>query len=1132
MRKLYRFLLIASALVAPVAALAADGALHARVMTTRHATADVVIASLIVTAPRSSETDAAPVVQAAIDRVARAGGGVVYLPVGRYRLDQPIVLREGVTLRGDWARPDRALVASTTVLMPTSGRGTAEGTPAITMERGSGLREVSIWYPDQRADAIEPYPWTIHGSTTRSGDNYTVLNVTLVNAYQGMQFGPESNELHTIRNVFGTPLKAGISVDTCTDIGRLTDVSFSPVWWERSGMPGAPAAGSVRAALRARLLQDAIGVDMLRSDWEYVYNVRVSGYATGFRCRAGKMGTANAVMYRCSADYCRVGLDVYALNGVGLAATGCTFAGSAVGVRTDPRFAAVVQLNTCRISATIGSAVSLEGRGTVTMQGCTLGGWRGTAVTAERGLVALVGCTFEKSGRHIEIGKDVSQARVLGCRFVGKPAIVSQSTGDVMVADGGLRFARPDLSLQPEHPRVGPATRRLFDVTRYGAGSVVADNTGAFARALAAAGQAGGGTVYVPAGRYRLAGTLVIPRGVELRGVFDVPHHTQSAGSVLLPTAGRGKATGTSFLRLASGSGLRGLTVWYPEQNAADIVAYPWTVQSLGPRCWVIDVTIGNAFQGVDFWTHPSDGHVISYLAGGYFRRGVFVSKSAGAGWVEDVQMNPHYIFRLPEDGLPHPDYGDRFQAAIDYQQANLDGIVFGRCAREYVRGTFLYSAHNGLRFANDNGGASARVLQHGTDAGSQGVFVEAVGSRGVDLIDTQLVTLGKQAGPGIVTARGLQGNVRMFATQVWACPSTADIAGGDVLLQQFNTLSGALRLRGGTTEIDTGYTQSGAPVNIAVEAGCKRARIVAGLASGLFVVRNAIGSRLWGVGCSASVPPVEGRSELKTGWEPDDNRGPVDTVMAEMGGIRSVTDLECRPVEGEAHSGNYALRISGVAQNRDQSFVYYRALEGPLTIRPDSVLTYWHRPLNELGRKTGIDAVFTDGSTLRDLGLSDTDGVGVHPGTDRGTVNQWTKHTIPIGRAAAGKQIVAVMAAYDGRPGLGRFAALFDDLEIAAPGAGISWQVTAQPASGTYSGPITVALSAAPGVSIRYTLDGSTPGLQSPVYRKPIRLAAPGLHDLRCVVASADGVLSTTVVAFLYEIWPHSGSGPASPRP
>ena len=41
----------------------------------------------------------------------------------------------------------------------------------------------------------------------------SVVDVTLVNAYQGIDFGTHRNELHYIRNVFGCCLRKGIYID-------------------------------------------------------------------------------------------------------------------------------------------------------------------------------------------------------------------------------------------------------------------------------------------------------------------------------------------------------------------------------------------------------------------------------------------------------------------------------------------------------------------------------------------------------------------------------------------------------------------------------------------------------------------------------------------------------------------------------------------------------------------------------------------------------------------------------------------------------------------------------------------------------------------------------------------------------
>ncbi len=48
-------------------------------------------------------------------------------------------------------------------------------------------------------------------------------------------------------------------------------------------------------------------------------------------------------------------------------------------------------------------------------------------------------------------------------------------------------------------------------------------------------------------------------------------------------------------------------------------------------------------------------------------------------------------------------------------------------------------------------------------------------------------------------------------------------------------------------------------------------------------------------------------------------------------------------------------------------------------------------------------------------------------------------------------------------------------------------------PAGGDFKKPVTVSLSSgAPGAEIRYTLDGSTPGPDDPIYSKPLRIDGP----------------------------------------
>jgi hypothetical protein len=1091
-----------------------------RVVQTTFPTDDIVIAGTVVDAPPDASADAAPAIQAAIDEAAEAGGGVVFLPAGRYLLATPITIKETVTVRGDWAPPDQGGAGKGTILPVTSGRGDPDGPPAITLERGSGLREVTVWYPEQSATDIVPYPWAIKTSETVAGDNYTVHNVTLVNPYQAIKVGPEWNELHTIRNVYGTPLKAGLWIDTVTDIGRLIEVDFSPRWWEDSGLPGAPTGQEEREALSAFLGSEGIAFDMGRSDWEYIYRIRARGYGIGFRFRAGAQGETNAVMFGSDFAACGTALLIERLNGIGLSATGCSFDATGSAVHGPASFSTIAQFNACSFGSPAGTPVLLEGPGALTFQGCTFGDGAGAVIDARQGAVTAMDCDFPKPGPHLLLGEAVRCARILGNRFEGEPQIVNEATrGDVQVAHLDLGCARPDLTPHPAPPDPRPANRELFVVSDFGASPEAEDNTAAFTAALQAAAEASGGTVYVPAGRYRFAGHLTVPTGVELRGVFDVPHHTQSGGSVLMPTEGRGNPDGTPFIRLEGDCGLRGLTLWWPEQCHSDIQAYPWAVQGMGPDCRLLDVTMGNAYQGVDFWSFPSDGHLVRYLAGGYLRKGLVVSKCATEGWIEDIQLNPHYAFRLPP-GLPQaPTTGDPWQTFLDYQWNNLDGVVLGRCANEHLKGTFLYAAFDGLKLVDDDGGTNGRIIMHGTDAGSRGVTLEAVGERGVEFINAQIVHFGPREVAALVTTEAFSGKARLFNSQMWAGARSAILGGtGEVLIQQLNTLTGPFVLSGGTARLDNVHFERDLRPHITVEEGVGGASLTGNIGPGLLRIDNAAGDRCRAVANSLSPQPPAGPASLSTGWEEGEPQGLADTVATSGGGIKSVSGVSCGPVETEAHSGRRALRLAGNADDPEYSYAYCRVFEEPIAVWPDTVLSYWVKPLNERGLSTCVDMVFTDGSTLRDSGAKTEEGHAARSGASTGEVGQWHQVTVPLGRTHRRRTIAAVMVAYDSRSGGGPFEALFDDLSITSQMSGKPWEVVAAPADGTQPVGTQVTLAGPEGAAIRYTLDGTPPSAASPLYTAPIILDRPGLWDLR-FTTEVDGEPGGLVFGKLYEV-------------
>ena len=690
---------------------------------------DSVLAEVVLK-PAGAAADDTDRIQAALDKVGQMGGGTVFLALGDYTVTKPVTVPVGVTLRGDYATKPQQIRQST-VIRIRGGRGDENGPAAFTVNPGAGLVGLVFYYPEQTLANPTPYPWTVRTAIQPpvANDNQTVMNCSFVNAWQGIRIGPEWNELHTIRAVNLCALKTGISVDTTTDIGRVTDVLVAPwPWsWFTAGVTGAPTRDELATWFRTH---DTTGVDFGRSDWEFVRGLTVSNYKTGVRFRKGKQGLTNGVIANSTFHRCVTGLDLVELNGVGLAVYNSSFAGGEKSVAFGPAFHSIAQF--------------------------------------------------------------------YGCKFDKDPL---KSSKHALVRDEFI--PRRDWK-RPHLPR--PARKALYDVTKFGASPKLEDNAAAFQKALDAAVK--GGTVYVPAGFYRFRGNIKVPTGVELRGASGVPHHTCSGGSVLMPLQGRGDEKGEPFVTLGARSGLRGLAFWYPEQTTIAPVPYPWTVRSLGEGCWVRDVNIGNGWQGVDFATHPSDGHLVSYLSGCCWRRAFFVGKSRN-GYVEDLQFNPHYSLRRPPHfpvaKNPSPPEGPVPVAGWEsgWLREHLEGFVFRDCANERIVGTFLYAAREGLAFRGAN---SAHVLIHGTDTGTRGVVLDQQPGAHVDFALAQIVpwnSTAKCEKAGIWCAPSDKGEAFFRASQFWAGPCTLVQRGkGYVMLDSLNSLSGPMAVYDGVTRL------------------------------------------------------------------------------------------------------------------------------------------------------------------------------------------------------------------------------------------------------------------------------------------------------------------------------------------
>lgn len=173
-----------------------------------------------------------------------------------------------------------------------------------------------------------------------------------------------------------------------------------------------------------------------------------------------------------------------------------------------------------------------------------------------------------------------------------------------------------------------------------------------------------------------------------------------------------------------------------------------------------------------------------------------------------------------------------------------------------------------------------------------------------------------------------------------------------------------------------------------------------------------------------ATATPLSFRSGFET-------KQPLPVSTSKPVILSNVEGTACQVVAGAGREGSAGLVLSGTGTGSNACHAYFAIFETAVTVEPDSILRYWLKPENELGRCTGIDLLFQDGSPLRDSAARGLDGVRVHPSQPKGQVGQWRQIEIPIGQWLAGKVVRQVVLAFDHPGSKGPFKAVVDDVSI-----------------------------------------------------------------------------------------------------
>ncbi|TDD45875.1 coagulation factor 5/8 type domain-containing protein [Kribbella antibiotica] len=277
-----------------------------------------------------------------------------------------------------------------------------------------------------------------------------------------------------------------------------------------------------------------------------------------------------------------------------------------------------------------------------------------------------------------------------------------------------------------------------------------ADATSAVQKVLDKAGRHGGGIVYLPAGWYRISTHLTVPAKVELRGASAVPNRDQggaSYGTVLHAFEGPNNADGTPLVTLGKSAGLRGLRVFYPENNpgsADGVVAYPYAVRGYAGGNYVINAGFPNTWNGIDL---RGDHTVVRKVAGAFFDHAIHLGAGRDAR-VEGVLSNGNAVTRTGYQQPYWMDEGRIFELVIDkYMRKTAKIVTVDGTTGVTLLNVFAYGFHDGL--VVNSGQATAINL--GTDNLGDGGFTVKVREGDVEVTNIARYNGATLEGPAVL---------------------------------------------------------------------------------------------------------------------------------------------------------------------------------------------------------------------------------------------------------------------------------------------------------------------------------------------------------------------------------------------
>lgn len=190
-----------------------------------------------------------------------------------------------------------------------------------------------------------------------------------------------------------------------------------------------------------------------------------------------------------------------------------------------------------------------------------------------------------------------------------------------------------------------------YDVLDYGADpSGVGDSTSAIQRAIDDSYEVGGGTVWLPAGTYKVSNTLYVRAFVTLSGDWRDPDQGSGSYGTMIHAKLASGEDGPVLFEISGSAAVIGVTIFYPDQSATNPVPYNFTffIPGTGSEGFmassVINVTMLNSYKGIGTkFDNPHELTTIQNVKGTLLKVGIEAYNNSDVGIWEHIYFKNQY---------------------------------------------------------------------------------------------------------------------------------------------------------------------------------------------------------------------------------------------------------------------------------------------------------------------------------------------------------------------------------------------------------------------------------------------------------------------------------------------------------